>query len=947
MLSPREEVLVALDLETTGLDPASDRIIDVGAAKFKGDTPIDTFASLVNPNMALPQFITSLTGITQDDVDKAPNWNRVMPALANFIGDHRLVGHNISFDTDFLQANDIDVTLNPYDTIEMAKVALPAGPEFGLERLSERFGIKHDDPHRALSDALASRDLFLILLREFEKMSHQMIERISRLAPAERWPMTELMDNMHKAKALDSEVATLSYIGPYGFDEEKLMTRMQPNIRQKDTYETYEHTTHSEAEEFVKDIGVAFGQDGAVSQHLASFEPRDGQVKMAQMVAQAIATGQTLVVEAGTGIGKSIAYLLPAALHVARNNGKTIVSTNTINLQEQLLSKDFQTIQSILQETHNIELEATQLKGRSNYLCYRRWLDAMDQPGHTSLEARVLAQCLTWLPHTDSGDRAELALGWDVPTFNRYSAEGCPSTTSGPRSYPCQGPPCFLLKARSDAHSADILIINHSLLITDMANEGGVLPEYDALIIDEAHHLETVATHQLGFILRESVLMNGLNDLQASDGILPRLVNAAISCSSDEHALSPVPREQEKVVNALRTARRAGNSFFEAMRDVTYTATYRNQTREMRILGATRISKEWHNVDKAWTDFEPCLSRISSGLKALLDLAQSDNENDIAVINANAAYELVASAHAWLTQVVETPDRNFVYWSLVNQRMNQEVEIRGAPLDVSDALREGIFSKQRSFVLTGATLSTDSEFERFAEKIGLEDWNGVQIESPFDFKNSVLILVPEDIPEPSGPGYAEAVTSAIHDIAVATADRTLALFTANSALNRTREELFSRLRNTDIKVFGQGRDGPPARVLRLLNDEPQAVALGSMSLWEGIDLQDASIKSLVMTRLPFPVPTDPIHASRSEMDIYDKPFDDYMIPEAAIRFRQGFGRLIRSHRDRGVFVILDRRIISKRYGREFQRSIPNCTVRRTTLRNLAEKITKWHNGETV
>ena len=927
---------MALDLETTGLNPSSDRIIDVGATKFRGDEEIGSFRTLVNPRTKLSPFIVSLTGITQAQVDDAPDWGEVQPSVLDFIGDHRLVGHNVGFDIGFLRSHGVPAAPNPYDTVEMAKVALPAGPEFGLERLSERFGIRHDDPHRALSDALASRDLFLLLLSKFEEMPKQALLRIESLGERSGWSVTELARNVAAAKP-DETGASFGY---FGFDDDELRKRMGTAERPSLVDHVYEPLSSSEAEVFGSEIDEMFAPAGVLSTHLPGYEPRQGQRRMAVSVGQAMVSGETLMAEAGTGIGKSLAYLLPAALHVGKNGGKVVVSTNTINLQEQLLAKDFATVKSILSQEFGIELKAVQLKGRSNYLCYRRWLDGMHQFAHSETEARVLSQCLTWLPSTDSGDRAELALGWDTPTFLRISAEGCPPKVDGQRFYPCQGPPCFLLKARTEAQSADILIVNHSLLITDMARGGGIIPEYDALVIDEAHHLEPVATMQLGFILRESALMDDLRDLASNDGMLGRLVNMAITNSSGEHVLSPVPGEQEKIARGVSASIRHGRALFDAIRDLTTIATSREQSRELRILGATRITREWRPVVEAWAEFAPALGDAVSGLRSLIDMAGSSAENDASFINASAVHENLSNARDWLTQVIENPDHNFVYWTSVNMRRDQEVEVRGAPLDVSEYLREGLFNKPKSFVLTGATLTTHGDFDRLAEKVGIDEWRELRLGSPFDFESSTLVLVPEDMPEPGSPGYASAVISAVHDIAVATSDRTLALFTANSALNHTRNELFNRLRNTGIKVFGQGRDGPPARVLRLLNDEEQAVALGSMSLWEGIDLEDASIKSLVMTRLPFPVPSDPIHASRSEL--CDNPFYDYSIPEAVIRFRQGFGRLIRSQQDRGVFVVLDRRIISRRYGSEFQQSIPKCTVRRVTMRTLAENVSGWH-----
>ena len=936
-ISPRDETLVALDLETTGLNSDTDAIIDVGAVKFRGDEVIAEFHSMVNPRVALPEFIVALTGITQRDVDAAPDWSSVRYELNAFIDGARLVGHNVEFDVGFLRSHGIRVESKSYDTEQMARVALPNGPEFGLVRLGERFGVLHDNPHRALSDAHASRDLFLIMLARFEQMPTTALSRMAALGASSGWSVSELTANMVAAGEGVEDV-----LGKSGLDEAFLNERLRIPARFTAWAQTSDDEETEYNDEQVVQTEMAFLPGGLVEETMPSFEARDGQREMAVEVARAIAGRQKLIVEAGTGIGKSLAYLLPAALTVAGQGGKAIISTNTLNLQEQLLNKDFATVREIVHRETDDELTAVQLKGRSNYVCVQRWRDAVSQPNHGHSDARVLSQCLTWIAETETGDRAELALGWDVGAFSRISAEGCPPTTSG-GGFRCQGPPCFMLKARADAHQADVLIVNHALLLSDMVAENNILPPHDVLVIDEAHHLRDVATRHLGFAIRETQLMDDLGALTRSDGMFPRLIRLATMRGGGEEALSSVPELHQRVVEAADKATLAASRVLGAIRDLTVYWTRRERTRELRILGMTRISKEWHDgVDENWVTLRPALSSVVSGLRTLLELAGDDGQPDASVINVNALYERLSEINRWLFALIEEPDDNFVYWSSVNQRRNMEVSLHGAPLDVSSDLRSRLFSQDRTHILTGATLSDAGGFERLQTSLGFDADQTVKIGSPFDFKEAALILVPEDIPLPNTPGYNDAVVDAIAEIADATRGRTLALFTANTALNNTREALFKLFSNSETKVFGQGRDGPATRIMQLLNDTEDAVALGAMSLWEGIDLQDASIDSLVMTRLPFPVPRDPIHEARSE-NLEDS-FNGYFVPEAVTRFRQGFGRLIRSRSDRGVFVVLDRRIISKGYGRMFQRSIPQCTVRRVTLSTLSEKVESWNAG---
>ena len=935
---PREETLVALDLETTGLDPKSDRVIEVGAVKFRGDDEIARFATMVNPRMAIPQFASTLTGISQSDVEMSPEWQQVSPELDEFIGGSRLVGHQVRFDVSFLRNGGIDVDAGSYDTLEMARVALPHGPEFGLERLSMRFGIWHDAPHRALSDAVATRDLFFLLLVEFERLPDEMLHRISELASSDVWSISGLARGLLES---GRNMRAVSPVSTYGINELALTERLALDV-QDGGNEDLDTEGRKLGYGFEHRVEAVFADDGLLAQSFPNFETRDGQREMARAVAKSLAHGTKAVVEAGTGIGKTLAYLIPAAMYAGETESQVVISTNTINLQEQLLNKDFPMVRDAIMQATGYELVASQLKGRANYLCYRRWLDAIGQRQTDAANTRVLAQCLTWLDGTESGDSSELALSYDSWRFRQYSAEGCPPKRGRP-SYPCKGPPCFMLKARSNANAADVVIVNHSLLILDRINESNIVPHDAALIIDEAHHLQAVATDQLGFLIRESTLMDDLNSLADPSGVMARLTNLAGASGAGMSTPGTVQEWFETATQSARSARRYARELFGALQEFTTESIRKQGTREMRILGRTRIDPNWQSIVEHWDNLAPELKRIATSIDQMLN--EIGDSDDATVINASVLLENLTKCLGGLHGAIEEPDDNYVYWTQVDERKNLDVDIRGAPLDVAEVLGERLFSFDRPTVLTGATLSIREDFSRFVGDIGIGDYDSLTLSSPFDFERAVLILVPEDIPAPNEPGYAEGVSEMLKAVCDSTDGRTLALFTANSALNKAHQDLHQHLSGGETQLLAQGRDGPAARVLRLLSEAERAIALGSMAMWEGIDLEDASIKSLVMTRLPFPVPTDPIHASRSER--MENPFVDYMVPEAVLKFRQGFGRLIRSHTDRGVFVILDRRILTMRYATEFQRSIPSCSVQRVTLSTMSGYVRRWHNHQNV
>ena len=937
MTHPREEILVALDLETTGVDPKKDRVIEIGAVKFKGNEEIERFSTTVNPRMPIPQFVSNLTGISQSEVDMSPEWQQVCPELDTFIGGSRLVGHQVKFDVSFLRNGGIDVDAGSYDTLEMARVALPHGPEFGLERLSTRFGIWHDAPHRALSDAIATKDLFTLLLAEIERLPVEMLRRLAELTSSQVWSISGLARGLSESVR---SVPPVTPLGAYGINEHALAERLA--IDGLDSgIDVAEPEKIELGADFEQRVDAVFSEDGPLAQVFPNFETRDGQREMARAVAKSLANGTNAVVEAGTGIGKTLAYLIPAAMYATETGAQVVVSTNTINLQEQLLNKDFAVVRDVVRQVTGHHLVASQLKGRANYLCYRRWLDAIGQQQTDVANTRVLAQCLTWLNTTDTGDSAEIALSFDAWRFRQYSAEGCPPKRGRP-SYPCKGPPCFMLKARSNANSADVVIVNHPLLIVDRINESNIVPNDAALIIDEAHHLQAVATDQLGFLIRESALMEDLNSIADPSGIMARLTNLVGASNSGEATPEVVRGWFETATQSARSARRHARVLFGALQEFTTEAVRKQGTREMRILGRTRIDPNWQTIVEHWANLAPELKRVTATIDQMLNTVGRDGDSDDAtVINASVLLENLGECLSGLHGAIDEPDDNNVYWTQVDERRNLDVDVRGAPLDVSEVLGERLFSLGRPTVLTGATLSFRDDFSRFAENIGIGEHDALTLPSPFGFERAALVLVPEDIPAPNEPGYAEAVNQMLKAVCDSTDGRSLALFTSNSALNKAHQDLYQHLSGGDTQLLAQGRDGPAARVLRLLSESERAIALGSMAMWEGIDLEDASIKSLVMTRLPFPVPTDPIHASRSER--MDNPFVDYMVPEAVLKFRQGFGRLIRSHTDRGVFVVLDRRILTMRYATEFQRSIPSCSVRRVSLNTLSDYVRRWHD----
>ncbi len=928
-----EDTLIALDLETTGVNAKNDHIIEVGAVKFQGGEQVDTLSLLVNPQRKLSSFIVGLTGITQSDVDSAPDWDEVKSEVAEFISGVPIIGHNVGFDASFLRSHGVKPD-GLYDTMSMAEIALPAGPEYSLGRLSQRFGFIHDNPHRALSDALATRDLFLHLLGIIEKFDRSVIEQIKLLGEKAGTPLGALA-----RRILDGDDSPLLPTSDSltGIDPKELSQRLRSSSKIP-SVELHKYDQDEKDSQRVEEaVDQIFGEAGSLEKSLNGFESRPEQVEMAKAVADAIENEEHLIVEAGTGVGKSLAYLIPSVLFAIRSGKKVVVSTNTINLQEQLIGKDVEITSGALEEFGEKAdlMRAAQLKGRANYVCFKRWQNAVLLTDPNDVESKLLSKLLVWMRDTETGDRSELALGRLTPLFGRFSAQGaimCPSNEG----------PCFLRKARNQANASNVVVINHALLMSDIAMGGGLLPDHDVLIVDEAHHLESAATTHLGFSVNQFQLENELRQLTGNRGHLARL--AATISKGVVNALDASTNIAAQATEAVEAAIQNASVMFDLAAEIAASAARGSQQQsEIRLTEGVRKQPIWSDLEIAWENANARLLEVSEHIGELCEQASAtkDSSAEGLVLDAYAVKDSVEAAVTSLRQAIPEPEDDSVYW-LRAQSGNRGTNINGAPLDVSKKLNQALFEGDRSVILTGATIAYEKSFERYRNSIGLDSGNDLVLGSPYDYKKNTLIAVPEDLPAPGDPGFANATADVLVDIARSSAGRVLVLFTSISALDNARKAISSVLGREGIRVIAQGADGSPARIMRMLAEDGPTIALGTSSLWEGVDLQGASLDALVMARLPFPVPSDPIVAARSEQ--FEDGFGEYSIPEAVQRFRQGFGRLIRSRTDRGVFVILDNRIVTKSYGVKFQRSLPRCTVRRVSTERLFQLLESWRDG---
>ena len=927
-------VIVSLDIETTGLDPKNDSIIEIGAVKFNGNRVLDEFSTLINPRKPINSFITNLTGITNAMVMNAPLLADVYPQLETFIGDHPILGQNVGFDISFFQRYGAFKANPVIDTYELAAVLMPSAPRYGLGSLCHQLGVILSEAHRAINDARATMGVYNKL---YEKLFQLPIDLIAEMVqqsqgltwPAElpfRWVLQDLIkQGIQPKRVLDKEGGLL-----FEFGKPVRTKPLQPEAELQPIN--------------VEELAAVLEPGGAFSQHIAGFEHRSQQVEMLRAVGNALNGGQHLMVEAGTGTGKSLAYLIPSVAWALTNKERVVISTNTIALQDQLIQKD---IPDLIEAT-GLDIQAAVLKGRGNYLCPRRF-NAMRRRKPENLdELRVMGKVLVWLQTSQSGDRSELNLN-GMPErliWSRLSAEdeGCKLENCVKRT----GGRCPFYKARMAAESAHILVVNHALLLADAATENRVLPAYNYLVIDEAHHLEAATTDAMAYRLRAQDVNRMVRDLGSHEqGLMGRLFSAAYALlkPSDLGELNKLIAEATdrafRFDNEMTAYFRALDNLLLELRDGKPLGTYPQQT---RILSAIRTMPAWLDVEISWeqaaSDLDALLKilrQIREGLRGMDSMESEDAEDllgTLAMFNQN-----LSEIRENVESLTMDPKSDQIYWVELDP-LQGRLTLQIAPLHIGTLMEKYLWHEKASVILTSATLTAHGEFDYLRKRLNGEDADELMVGSPFDYEHSALVYLPTDIVEPNDSyGHQRTIDETVIRLAVASGGRMLVLFTSYAQLQKTSKAIQAPLSKHDITVFEQGEGASASSLLETFKDTPRAVLLGTRAFWEGVDVPGEALSVLVIAKLPFDVPSDPIIAARSES--FDDPFHEYNLPEAILRFRQGFGRLIRTQTDRGVVVILDKRVLSKPYGRLFIESLPQCTFVQASIANLPEKATRW------
>lgn len=620
-----------------------------------------------------------------------------------------------------------------------------------------------------------------------------------------------------------------------------------------------------------------FGAKGLLANHLQSYEYRPEQLEMANHIFESLINESHGVIEAGTGVGKSLAYLLPLIYYTVDEKKLAVVATHTITLQEQLFQKDIPFLKEVLPFEFHVEV----FKGRSNYLCLRKWNDLIQGRGNQLGLVDNLEELNRWVQTTTTGDynEAPFYIPWELWSEIRCTKESCPEELCSHFSK------CYYWRLRHRLNDAHLIVTNQAMLLADARADGNVLPHYDGVVIDEAHNLEDVATNSFSHSINRGEIMTyygtGTQLQNTLRGEVPEYIIQDLHLILDE------------------LIKEATQYFLEMERLITnYNVSITDQNRHL----FTQTSLPKHLKD----------------IQGILKECNLDEGESSGFIDQFSSFteQLLTT----LDLIFLGKDPSYAYWA---EFKNGEPNLVAAPIEVGNILHDTLFEKTSSVILTSATLSTNQSFEYLRNQLGFEEFSGLILGSPFDYAKQALLCVPEQAKNPNHPRYPHYVAYLVlHTLACAQGG-VLVLFTSYKLMDEVAENIYPKLDEVGYTLFKQG-DSSRSSLIEDFQAEPRSLLFGTNSFWEGIDLPGDSLKAVVITRLPFTVPDRPVTAARlhSIESAGGNPFMEYSVPQAILRLKQGFGRLIRTKNDLGGVVILDERIITAAYGTQFISSLP-------------------------
>ena len=933
MLSPYGGSIVVCDTETTGLSPRSDALIEIAAVRLDDGIVAGEFHTFVDPQRRIPEDIVELTGITNADVAGAPSAEQAVAAFARFAGEGALVAHNARFDAGFVMAHAAPGQLEgPWvDTLALAQIVLPRLKSHRLHDLSAAFELA-EPTHRALADVCALAGVWRVLMEAVRTLPAGLAGAIATLAPGCEWPLRRVF----ACAAEERPDATFS------------LTRLR-NACAGPTMAAAREDADAVPLEFDSDATIeqAFGKDGIVAGMYAGYEPREAQVAMALDVQAALRDGGVHALEAGTGVGKSMAYLVPLALAARRNHITVGVATKTNALTDQLVYHELPRLAATLDG-----LRYVTLKGYEHYPCLRKLANALADANAQldGQELTALAALLVFVSQTPWGDMDALNVHWPGSLRTRLCASSHDCLKHRCSFYPKL---CYLHGARCQAAAADIVVTNHALLFRDSAIGGGILPPIRHWVVDEAHAAEAEARKQLSSTMSAAELSRVLERLENTRSGLVATIRAkaaSVEGGSMLYGVTASIDEQVGAITALAT------SFFSYVKELAGTAEDADASYnsvELWVGPQLRASGAWASVERAGRSLVEKLSSLEKRLDDLMSMLEQFEgafaAQSAELVGLSCSLQEMLGA---LTLVLDGQDDTRFGSVTLDRRPERMAEaLTASTLDIGAELAESFYPNMKSVVFTSATLATGSgeqAFAHFEHAVGLdvlekERTAATALASGYDFDGHMSVLAAADMPAPGEPGYRDALAELLFGVHVALGGSVLTLFTNRREMEALYRLLKPELSAVGIELSAQLRS-TSAAVLRERFCANRTLSLFALrSFWEGFDAPGETLRCVVIPRLPFAKPTDPLSREREHRE-GRRAWGAYTLPESVIDLKQAAGRLIRSSTDEGWLVLADARVVTRRYGKVFLRAMPTRDVRTLPCEQLLDVLHEQRPG---
>ncbi len=902
---------ISLDLETTGLNPDTDAIIEISAYRFTDGEPDQEFSALVKPPFPIPPEIVDLTGITNKLVSDSKPIQDVLPGLLEFIGTSRVVGHNISFDLRFieLQCKRLNIEFTPpisYDTLPLSRGFLFFHHQFNLGGVSEFFGLSAENAHRAGADTLNTGKIFTELVWE-----------------AASYPLP-VLDTVYNTVKHSSIHNLQLFQGLVDFAVQNRMVDGIVSSRIPKEFHSFvfRHTPET-AKDYPSQPDEWFQEDGILQQEWKGYEIRGGQIAMCSDSFKAFTDDALLVAEAGTGLGKSAAYLSSGMLYSHHTDIPLVVSTYTKNLQDQLFFNDIPSLAKIL----DIPVNAVLLKGRQNYLCKTRlnWVLQNSEGVLSPDDCNNIISVIIWNHHTQTGDINECP---GFPLMNagklwaRIRSEAGYCTTQ--RCHEHDG--CFLGPIRKAANSANILVINHAFLISDLIQNSQTLPSTFVYTIDEAHNLENAVKDQMIQHVSRSTF----------DDVCSFFIQVQDRYRHELKEIIAVKPELESVVRDLTDdaahVQKQALQFFKGYVSVKEKQLNEQHLRYEQVFVIENAQSEFARVEPSPQDLCTLLPGLRQNADALLDKLNDlglSSDNNLALefqVHISKLDNLITV----LDRILATEDEDVVWSSFTRFRDTFRITMRCAPRDVSGIISDLLFKRECGGLICSATLTVNARFDYLKDCIGLSHLGHMKdvreriYSSPFHYHDQLQLFSFQSNININSPRYFQEIADQIDKFTHHIHRRMLVLCTSYAQTQQLKDLLYPRIHKTNRRLFVQTMGANRLALIRGYLENKRSILIGTASFWEGVDLPGDKVEVLLILKVPFANPTDPLVIAKSQVFSQrgKNAFHEFSVPDAIVRMKQGFGRLIRSMDDEGICLLTDPRLQTARYGKTVLKSFP-------------------------